>query len=847
MRRFIIWVATLLVVGAFVGSLGALAILYYFGQGLPDYAQLAKYEPPVSTRLYASDGRLFAEYATQKRIFVPIEAIPERVKKTFLAAEDKSFYAHTGLDFFGIIRAAFVNLMQMGSNKRLVGASTVTQQVAKNLLLANMSTRASFDRKIKEAILAFRIESALSKDRILEIYLNEIYLGRSSYGVAAAALNYFDKALNDLSIAEMAYLAALPKAPSKYNPKRHYEEAKARRDWVISRMYEENLITWDEAKAAQKEPITFKKPDPKKVVRADCFAEEVRRIVASKYGESGLYQGGLTVRTTLTPQLQKTAEWALRKGLMGYDRRHGWRGALYHVDLKSTEESVWLPILKAIEPPPGSGRWQLAIVLELTPAAAQIGLRSGMTGKIPLKELKWARQALPPIKNPSGNVPILNVGPQITHPQEVVQVGDIILVDVADRKNNAYSLQQIPEVSGALIVMDPHTGRVLAMAGGFSFDSSQFNRVSQAKRQPGSAIKPFVYLTAMERGFSPTTCVSDSPISVAMGYGLGTYAPKNVTSRYYGTVPLRVGLQKSLNMMTIRLVHQYIGMRPVARLIEKFGIMDRVPMQLAMALGAGETTLLRLATGYSMLANGGKKLTPTLIDRVQDRHGNTIFVSDTRSCAGCNNISWRGQEVPTITDNREQIADARSIYQITSMLEGAVRNGSARRAQVVGKIMAAKTGTTNNERDAWMFAYTPDIVVGTYVGYDEPRTLGHMEGGARVALPIIVDFLQESLKDVPSKPFEMPPGMKIVCIKEMSGSSARPGDWGAIYEVLKDTQSIKGRPTPSEPPAANPTPIHQNEGGLVQLAPYRPGPYVPPRSTPPPSLQLPPTGRPRIY
>ncbi len=805
MIRSLTWICVLIFTLGLVGSGGALTVLYYFGCGLPDYEQLANYEPPVVSRLYASDGRLFAEYATQKRVFVPIGAIPKRVIQTFLAAEDKNFYDHPGLDFFGIMRAAIVNLSQMGSNKRPMGASTITQQVAKNLLLSSISTHASFERKIKEAILAFRIEAALTKDRILELYLNEIYLGASSYGIAAASLNYFNKALSELSISEVAFLAGLPKAPSKYNPKTNYAAAKARRDWVITRMYEERVITRAEALAAKEEPLVFKRPDKARVVKADNFAEEVRRHVVAKYGEPSLYKGGLTIRTTLDPRLQKISDWALRRGLIAYDRRHGWRGAFSHVNLKDTAQETWLPLLEAIVPPPGSGDWQVAIVLKLTEKEAKIGLLSREEGRIPLSQLTWARQALPQPKAAKGdNSPQIVVGPPIQHPQDVLQVGDIILVEALPGKDKAYSLQQMPGVSGAFLAMDPHTGRILAMSGGFSFEASQFNRATQALRQPGSSIKPFVYLAAMERGFSPATVVSDSPISIVMGRGLGVYAPKNVTSNYYGKVPLRIGLQKSLNMMTIRLVHQYIGMRRVAEMIEKFGIIDRVPMQLAMALGAGETTLLRMATAYAMLANGGKKLEPTLIDRIQDRHGKTIFVADTRLCKDCKDIIWSNQPAPVIEDLREQMADPRSIYQITSMLEGAVRAGSARKAQVLEKILAAKTGTTNEERDAWTFAYTPDLVVGTCVFYDTPQPLGNMQGGSRVALPIVVDFLSVALKDVPSKPFKMPPGMKLVRMKEMTGQMAQGGDAGVIYEALKENQSLHGRASSSSTRGSSP-------------------------------------------
>lgn len=784
MIRFFTWTFSILFTLSLAGAMGALVVLYYYGRGLPDYAQLAQYEPPVVSRIYAGDGRLFAEYASQKRVFIPIEAVPKRVIQTFLAAEDKNFYEHPGLDFFGIIRAAVINFTQRGTNKRPQGASTITQQVAKNILLSSISTKTSYDRKIKEAILSFRIENSLSKDRILELYLNEIFLGSGSYGIAAAALNYFNKSLDELSIAEAAFLAGLPKAPSKYNPRNNYEAAKARRDWVITRMCEERVITRAEGEAAKAEPIVLQKPNPTRVVKADYFAEEVRRRLISKYGEAALYGGGLTVRTTLDPRLQKIADWALRKGLIAYDRQHGWRGPLQNIPLTDTDKQTWEAALSSLISPPGIGRWQVGIVLNLTDSGAKVGLKSGETGTIPLSELKWARNYVPPDQheppNPDSMVPVIFLGPPIHHPQDVLAVGDVVLVDLINEKKKTYSLQQLPAVSGALMAMDPHTGRILAMTGGFSFEISQFNRATQALRQPGSAIKPFVYLTAMERGFSPATIVSDAPIHIHMGRGLGTYAPKNFTKNHHGSVSLRVGLQKSLNRLSIRLVHEYVGMKPVAKIIEKFGIMDRVPMQIAMVLGAGETTVERLITAYAMLANGGKKLEATLIDRIQDRHGKTLFTADTRTCMGCKAQPWMGQNVPTIEDLREQIADPRSIYQITSMMEGSVRYGTGRKAQRLGKIVAVKTGTTNDEKDAWTAAFTPDLVVLVQVSFDKPQTLGHLQGGARVALPPAVDFLELALDGIPSKPFKMPADMKLVRM-------------GEVYEAFKNNQSVPRR------------------------------------------------------
>ncbi|MEB3703076.1 Penicillin-binding protein 1A [Candidatus Bealeia paramacronuclearis] len=786
MLRFLGWLFTLIIMGAVAAGAIIFCALYYYGNGLPDYEQLAQYEPPVVSRLYATDGRLFAEYATQKRVFVPITSIPDRVIKTFLAAEDKNFYEHNGLDFTGIIRAAVINLVNIGSNKRPMGASTITQQVAKNLLLSSISTHASYERKIKEAILAFRIEKALSKDRILEIYLNEIFLGNSSYGVAAAALNYFNKSLEELTPAEAAFLAGLPKAPSRYSPKTNYAAAKARRDWVISRMVEEKVITTEEGKEALEEPITLRQSDPAHVVHADYFAEEVRRNLVTQYGEASLYEGGLTVRTTLDPKLQKIADQALRQGLISYDQRHGFRGPVGHLDLLDTNPENWMPKLASFIDPAGISPWQTALVLELKPTEASIGLKDGSVGKIPLANLKWARKHIPPNQ----------VGPEIKSPKDVLQIGDIILVSLSGQAGD-YKLEQVPKVSGALIALDPHSGRVLAMSGGFSFSESQFNRATQALRQPGSAIKTFVYLAAMERGFSPATIVSDSPIAISLGRGLGMYTPKNVTDHHYGPVPLRIGLQKSLNMMTIRLVHEYIGMKPVKDIIEKFGVIDNVPIQLAIALGAGETTVLKLANAYAILANGGRQVKASLIDRIQDRHGKTLYQADQRLCPNCKDQKWMGQESPLLVDTGETLADPRSIYQITSMLEGAVRAGSAQRAKEIGKILAVKTGTTNEERDAWSVGYTPNLVAAVFVGFDNPQPLGDKEGGARVALPIFVDFMKHALEGIPSIPFKMPAGMKIVRLNEMTGQPAQPGDKSVIFEALKN-QNFEERQTSPE-------------------------------------------------
>lgn len=784
MLRFLGWVFTLLVFGAIAVTGGVFYVLYFYGRGLPDFAQLKDYEPAVVSRLYANDGRLFAEYATENRVFIPIENIPRRVIDTFLAAEDKNFYEHPGLDFFGILRASIDNLKNLGSNRRPKGASTITQQVAKNLLMAEVASKVSYERKLKEAILAFRIEKALTKERILELYLNEIYLGGGSYGVASAALQYFDKSLDELTIAEAAFLAALPKAPNHYHPKRNPKEAKARRDWVITRMFEDGIITADEAIAAKQEPFNLKNPHKTDVVYADYFAEEVRRGLMHKYGPQILYEGGLTVRTTLDPKVQAIADRSLRHGLIEYDRRHGYRGPHDHIEWTAEAQENWPELLGKIPAAPGMRKWQLAVVLHVNAADVEIGIDKDAKGKIPLSELKWARKDLRNSKT----------GPAISKPSDVLKQGDVILV-AATEKTGEYSLQQIPAVSGAIVAMDAYTGRVLAMAGGWSYNLSEFNCATQAQRQSGSAIKPFVYLAAMEKGFTPATIVSDSPITISLGYGLGEYSPKNVTERYYGPVPMRVGLQKSLNMLTVRLAHEYVGMRPIKNIIETFGVTQDVPMQLAMALGAGETTPLKLTNGYAMIANGGRRVEYSIIDRIQNRNGQTIFRSDLRYCPDCTAHGWQNQDVPNIEDHRPYLVDPRSAYQVISMMEGAVRNGSARRAQSIGKIVAAKTGTTNDERDAWTLGFTADgLVVGVFVGFANPRHMGKNEGGSRVALPIFTEFMTEALKDIPSIPFPTPPGIDLKRVNEMTGQSPQPGDKNVIWEVFKAGETPQAIP-----------------------------------------------------
>src|SRR6266851_5114847 len=757
--------------------------LWYFGRDLPDYQQLAHYQPPIVTRVHAGDGRLLAEYATERRIFVPIKAIPKPVVNAFLSAEDKNFYSHHGVDPVSIVRAAITDVSRFRANRRPVGASTITQQVAKNMLLSN---EISIERKVKEILLATRIEAALPKDRILELYLNEIYLGSGAYGVAAAALTYFNKSLDELTLGEAAFLAGLPKAPNRYNPGRFPLAAKARRDWVMERMVEDGVATQEEVAQVEAQPLELHHRQEAEQVRAPYFAEEVRRDVLARYGEKILYGAGLSVRTSLDARLQAASDKALRAGLIAYERsRGGWRGAVARIDPKGD----WAAHLAAV-PVPGVAAdvgWRLAMVVRSEPDGATIGFANGALGHIPFSEMRWAR---PRYDNGS-------FGPYPRSAADVAKPGDVVMVDPISppkaemgggRAAGPYTLCQVPEVSGALVAMDPHTGRVLAISGGFSFAISQFDRATQAKRQPGSSIKPFVYLTALDHGFTPSTLVVDGPISLPQGPGLPMWSPTNYAklnheAKFRGPTPLRVALELSLNAVTAR-VASLIGMEPIAQTVERFGIMDHMPREYSMALGAGETTLLRHTAAYAMLVNGGKRITPTFIDRVQDRNGATIFRADRRRCDRCSDVEWRNQPMPAVPDTREQVADPGSAFQIVTMLQGVVERGTGKAVLAVGKPIAGKTGTTNDWRDAWFVGFTPDLAAGVYIGYDNPDSLGDDETGRHVAAPVFRDFMIAALKDAPATAFRTPPGMRLYRVSAATGLPAGAGE-PAIYEAYK--------------------------------------------------------------
>jgi penicillin-binding protein 1A len=766
---------------AVVGAGGAFLLYEHYSEGLPDYHQLASYEPAVVTRVHAGDGRLLAEFSTEKRVYVPIEAVPKRVINAFLAAEDKTFYSHHGIDFPGIAKAMLTNLANLGQDRRPVGASTITQQVAKNFLLGN---EVSIRRKVREAILAFRLEETYTKDKILELYLNEIYLGYGSYGVAAAAINYFDKSLDELTIGEAAYLAALPKAPNNYHPTRQPEAAKSRRDWVIDRMTEDRLITPEEAAAAKAEPLVVHERAATETASADYFAEELRRELVARFGEDALYKGGLSVRSTVDPRLQAIADQALRAGLMAYDRRHGWRGPIAQVDISAD----WQAALATVAPPPGLYGWTLAVVLDSGAEEARIGLSTGAEGRLPLGEVKWARRVLPE-----------GLGPGVGKVSDALVPGDVIPVEAvaADGEGNAYpegthALRQIPAVGGAIVALDPHTGRVLAMTGGWSYQISEFNRATQALRQPGSAFKPFVYLTALENGFTPSTIILDAPIVIDQGPGLPKWKPENYSGEYYGPSTMRLGIEKSRNLMTVRLA-QTIGMDRIVELTRRFGIVDNMMPTLSMALGAGETTVLKLTTAYAMIVNGGKRIEPTVIDRVQDRRGDTIYRHDTRPCAACANVAWTGPEVPQIPDQREQVVDPGSAYQMVSMLEGVVQRGTGASIASIGKPLAGKTGTTNDSNDTWFVGFAPDLAVGVFVGFDQPKSLGKKETGASAAAPIFKQFMAEALADRPAIPFRIPPGIRLVRVDATTGQRASAGAGKVIWEAFKPGSEPNGQ------------------------------------------------------
>ena len=757
----------------FAGFFVIIFIFWNFVFDLPDHEQLINYEPPMLTRVYASDGRLISEYAAEQRSYVPIDSIPPLIIDSFLAAEDKNFYDHIGIDFTGIIRALKRNINNITG--RPEGASTITQQVAKNFFL---SREISYKRKIKEILLALRIEQTLSKNKILELYLNEIYLGYRSYGVAAASLNYFNKTLDELTITEAAYLAALPKAPNNYHPIRKKKAAIGRRNWVINRLLQEKIINKDQAIEAKNSELTVIKRDEFKTVEARYFLEEVRRGLIDNFGDDGLYKGGLTVRTSLDPRLQKIADIVLKKGLVNYDIRHGWRGPLANINIKDTN---WKKDLALIDVPEEFPNWKVAVVVLLDNLGANIFFDNGDYGRITIEDLKWARKWREEQK----------VGPPIKNPNEVLAVGDIIYVEQASKSEESleygelqlYKLRQFPDVNGAIVALNPHTGRIFAISGGISFNKSEFNRATQAFRQPGSSFKPFVYLTALEKGYPPNLKILDAPFVIDQGADLGKWNPANYTKKFYGLSTMRLGLEKSRNLMTVRLA-QMIGIDSIVNQANKLGINDNFSAVLSMALGAGETTLLRLTTAYAMLVNGGKKIETSMIDRVQNRNGKTLLKHDNRMCLNCVQAEWDSNLQPQIIDNRDQLIDPVNAYQVVSMLRGAVTRGTGKKVSIIKKPLAGKTGTTNDSNDTWFIGFSPDLVVGIFVGFDTPKTLGPRETGASVASPMFRDFMQLALDQSDIPPFRIPSRAKLIKVNLKTGNIARKSDKNVILETF---------------------------------------------------------------
>jgi penicillin-binding protein 1A len=767
--------------GILAGLTGLIVLagaFYYYGQDLPGTDQLSNYEPPVVSRVHAGNGQLLAEFSSERRVFVPIEAVPELVKQAFVSAEDKRFFSHPGIDPIGIARAMISNVTLVAQGRRPIGASTITQQVAQNFLL---NKDVSIARKIKEMIIAHRIEQAFTKDEILELYLNEIYLGARSYGVASASINYFGKALEDLSVGEAAYLAGLPKAPNNYHPLRRPEAAKTRRNYVLGRMMTDGYIGSEIRDREAEREIDVQGLEFQDYVAAPYFAEEIRREIVERYGEEALYSGGLSVRSTLDPRLQEIAVSTLRRGLEQYDRRHGWRGPVEQIGILSD----WTTGLAAVSLPPGSGDWLMAVVLDVRPDTARLGFEDGTVGTLPRAELEWART---PLEHQ-------NVGPEITSATEVLAPGDVILVEAAVSNSDGeaypegmFALRQIPEIQGAIVALDPHTGRVLSMVGGYDTEISVFNRATQAWRQPGSAFKPFVYMAALDSGFTPSSIIMDAPIVVDQGPELGRWKPENYSNRFYGPSPLRVGIEASRNLMTVRLA-QAVGIDMVADYAESFGVADEMPRILSMAIGAAETTLMRLTAAYSMIANGGHRIEPTLVDRIQDRTGSSVFRHDTRPCEACEGVPWEGQRPPIIPDIREQVVDEATAYQMVSMLQGVVQRGTGRRVAAVGKPLAGKTGTTNDSLDTWFIGFTPDLAVGVYVGFDTPRSLGRRETGSSSAAPIFRDFMAGALADQPATPFRVPQGVRLIRVDAATGVLAGPSSTNVILEAFKEGTS----------------------------------------------------------
>ncbi len=759
MNKFLKKILVLVGGGFLISLLSIITILWVFSNNLPDYKFLKNYKAPVSSKVYSGDGELVSDFSSEKRIFVPYEAIPNRIINSFLSAEDKNFFSHPGVDAKGVMRAVVNNISNILSSKRLEGASTITQQVAKNFLLSN---EVSLNRKIKEAILAFRIERALTKERILELYLNQIYLGEGTYGVAAASLAYFDKPITELSYVEAALLAALPKAPSRYNPYKNKKLAKFRRNLVVKNLLENNFINKAQYNSYINEDINLKKRKKIYLEDARYYVEDIRKNILEKFGFDKVYKNGLNIKSPLNLKLQSNATEVLRKGLMNYDKRKGWRGPLANKNYNEqwNKDLDNYKIEKSLN-------WKLAIVKKTNPVSIEIETEDKKKGIIKLKNISWTKKK----------------------PEELVKIGDVIFVKQI--KLGLYSLKQIPKVNGAIVVMDPYTGRILAMSGGFSFLQSEFNRASQALRQPGSAFKPFIYALALENNYTPSTVILDAPLVLEQGSDLKLWKPENYGKKFYGLSTLRTGIEKSRNLMTVRIA-QDLGLKKIVNFSKKLKIYDNPNELLSISLGSAETTLLKLTSAYSSFLNGGKLVSPVIIDRIQDSEGNTILNTENRKCSRCEEISHLSKDYPKIIDNFEQIFSPETAYQMTSMLEGVVKRGTGKGLRDLKLDLAGKTGTTNKNTDTWFIGFTSKLVVGVYVGFDSPQTLGKKETGARTAMPIFKEFIKKSVEKKDARPFKVSQNITMMVIDPKTGKKASFGTKKTIIEVYKKDKFQQG-------------------------------------------------------
>ena len=738
--------------GILIMAISVIAILWAFSNELPDYKFLKSYKPPVSSKVYSGEGELVIDFSKEKRIFVPYNLIPPKVINSFLSAEDKNFFTHPGVDAKGVLRAILNNISNLIHSKRLEGASTITQQVAKNFLLSN---EISLNRKVKEAILAFRIERALSKKRILELYLNQIYLGQGAYGIASASLEYFDKSISELNYGEAALLAALPKAPSKYNPYKNIELAKFRRNLVLKNLFDNKYLNNQDYNKLIEQKVKLKKRKQILLEDARYYVEDIRKSVVNQFGFDRVYKQGFNIKTPINLELQNIATSSLRKGLESYDRRKGWRGALTNKkNSKNWKKNLdKFKLEKSIS-------WDIAIVKKINKFSTIIETEKNFTGTINYESISWSKKEF----------------------NDLFNIGDIIYVKKI--QDNEYDLKQLPKANGGIVVMDPFTGRVYALSGGFSFKKSEFNRATQALRQPGSAFKPFIYALALENNFSPTTLILDAPLVLEQGIDLKMWKPENYGKKFYGPSTLRTGLEKSRNLMTVRIA-QELGIKKIVNFSKQLGIYDNPEELLSISLGSAETTLLKLTSAYCVFVNGGKKIKPILIDRIQDSEGKTFFNTETRTCKNCNQVSYTSKTIPKISDNFDQILSPQSAYQIISMLEGAVQRGTSKGLRNLNLDIAGKTGTTNKNNDTWFIGFTSKLVIGVYIGMDEPESLGRYETGAKTAMPVFKNFVKKAIKKKDAKPFKVAPNITMIVVEPFTGKKASFGSKETIIEVFK--------------------------------------------------------------